>query len=116
MSEEEERRLAAILAGDVAGYSCLMGIDEEGTLAALKRHRRELVDLKIKEHRGRIVKVTGAFGRVVANDPAYAVFRREVKGALGAALDQLPAFDRHPLRCRHPGNLPERVAATRGIV
>ena len=60
MAEERvERRLAAILAGDVAGYSRLMGIDEEGTLAALKRHRRELVDPKIKEHRGRIVKLTG---------------------------------------------------------
>jgi adenylate cyclase len=54
-----ERRLAAIFAGDVAGYSRLMGIDEEGTLAALKRHRRELVDPKIREHRGRIVKLTG---------------------------------------------------------
>jgi adenylate cyclase len=60
MAEERvERRLAAILAGDVAGYSRLMGIDEEGTLAALKRHRRELVDPKIKEHRGRTVKLTG---------------------------------------------------------
>src|SRR6516162_1918474 len=60
MAEERvERRLAAILAGDVSGYSRLMGIDEEGTLAALKRHRRELVDPKIKEHRGRIVKLTG---------------------------------------------------------
>jgi adenylate cyclase len=60
MAEERvERRLAAILAGDVAGYSRLMGVDEEGTLAALKRHRRELVDPKIKEHRGRIVKLTG---------------------------------------------------------
>ena len=60
MAEERvERRLAAILAGDVAGYSCLMGIDEEGTLAVLKRHRRELVDPKIKEHRGRTVKLTG---------------------------------------------------------
>lgn len=54
-----ERRLAAILAADVAGYSRLMGVDEEGTLAALKAHRRELVDPKIAEHRGRIVKNTG---------------------------------------------------------
>jgi adenylate cyclase len=54
-----ERRLAAILAADVAGYSRLMGIDEEGTLAALKACRRELVDPKIAEHRGRIVKTTG---------------------------------------------------------
>jgi TolB-like protein/class 3 adenylate cyclase/Tfp pilus assembly protein PilF len=54
-----ERRLAAILAADVAGYSRLMGVDEEGTLARLKALRRELADPKIKEHRGRIVKTTG---------------------------------------------------------
>jgi adenylate cyclase len=53
------RRLAAILAADVAGYSRLMGTDEEGTLARLKALRRELVDPKVKEHRGRIVKTTG---------------------------------------------------------
>src|SRR6201981_3893221 len=53
------RRLAAILAADVAGYSRLMGADEEGTLARLKAHRRELVDPRIGEHRGRIVKTTG---------------------------------------------------------
>ncbi len=54
-----ERRLTAILAADVAGYSRLMGIDEEGTLAALKKVRREVVDLKIAEHRGRIVQTSG---------------------------------------------------------
>ncbi len=60
MAEERvERRLAAILAADVAGYSRLMGVDEEGTLAALKRHQREMFDPKIREHRGRIVKTTG---------------------------------------------------------
>jgi adenylate cyclase len=53
------RRLAAILAADIAGYSRLMGVDEEGTLARLKAHRRELIDPKIGEHRGRIVKTTG---------------------------------------------------------
>ncbi|MBV8892126.1 MAG: adenylate/guanylate cyclase domain-containing protein, partial [Acidobacteria bacterium] len=53
------RKLAAILAADVAGYSRLMGEDEEGTLAALKAIRRELGDPKVKEHRGRIVKTTG---------------------------------------------------------
>jgi adenylate cyclase len=57
--ERVERRLAAILAVDVAGYSRLMGEDEEGTLAALKAIRRELGDPKIVEHRGRIVKTTG---------------------------------------------------------
>ena len=54
-----ERRLAAILAVDVAGYSRLMGEDEEGPLAALRAVRRELGDPKIAEHRGRIVKTTG---------------------------------------------------------
>ena len=54
-----DRRLAAIFAGDIAGYSRLMSIDEEGTLRQLKGHRKELVDPKITEHRGRIVKTTG---------------------------------------------------------
>ena len=53
------RRLAAILAADVAGYSRLMAADEEGTHERLQAHLRELVDPKIKEHRGRIVKSTG---------------------------------------------------------
>jgi adenylate cyclase len=53
------RKLAAILAADVVGYSRLMGCDEAGTLAALKTHRRELIDAKIAEHQGRIVKTTG---------------------------------------------------------
>jgi adenylate cyclase len=53
------RRLAAILAADVAGYSRLIGGDEEGTLARLKAHRRELIDPKIAERKGRIVKTTG---------------------------------------------------------
>jgi adenylate cyclase len=65
-----ERRLAAVLAADVAGYSRLMGADEEGTLAALRAHQRELLDPKIAEFRGRIVKTTGdglliEFGSVV---------------------------------------------------
>src|ERR1700693_2723472 len=57
--ERGERKLTAILAADVAGYSRLMGADEEGTLAALRAVRRELSDPKISEHRGRIVKSTG---------------------------------------------------------
>src|SRR5262245_32191066 len=65
-----ERRLAAILAADVAGYSRLMGADEEGTLERLKALRRDVLDLKIAEHRGRLVKTTGdgllvEFGSVV---------------------------------------------------
>jgi adenylate cyclase len=54
-----ERRLAAIFAADVAGYSRLISADEEGTLERLKAHRRELIDPKIAEHQGRIVKTTG---------------------------------------------------------
>ena len=54
-----QRRLAAILAADVAGYSRMVGADEVGTLAALKAHRRELIDPKIAKHHGRIVKTTG---------------------------------------------------------
>src|SRR5207244_3911925 len=65
-----ERRLAAILAADVAGYSRLTGIDEEGTHVRLKQHLLTLVDPKIAEHRGRVVKYTGdgllaEFGSVV---------------------------------------------------
>jgi adenylate cyclase len=59
MKQPVERRLAAILAADVAGYSRLMGADEEGTHHRLKAHVRELIDPKIREHRGRIVKNTG---------------------------------------------------------
>ena len=59
MTERVERRLAAILAADVAGYSRLIGVDEEGTLAALKSLRKSLIDPKTADHHGRIVKRTG---------------------------------------------------------
>jgi adenylate cyclase len=59
VEERVQRRLAAILATDVAGYSRLMGADEEGTLAQLKAHRREVIDPTIAAHNGRIVKTTG---------------------------------------------------------
>ncbi len=54
-----ERRLAAILAADMVGYSRLMEADEAGTIARQKTHRTELIDPKIAEHSGRIVKTTG---------------------------------------------------------
>jgi adenylate cyclase len=54
-----ERRLTAILAADVAGYSRLMGADESGTLAALDTLRTDFINPKISEHQGRIVKLTG---------------------------------------------------------
>ena len=60
MAEERvQRRLAAILVADVVGYSRLMGEDETGTLAALKAHRKELIEPKSAEYHGRIVKLTG---------------------------------------------------------
>src|SRR5438477_12784819 len=58
-TERVERRLAAILAADVAGYSRLMGADEEDTHKRVKAHLSELIDPKVSEHRGRIVKNTG---------------------------------------------------------
>ena len=58
-SQLPERRLAAILAADVVGYSRLIGLDEEGTLARIKAFRDNLMDRKIAANRGRIVKTTG---------------------------------------------------------
>ena len=59
MNKPTQRRLAAIVSADVVGYSRLMGVDEVGTLAALRAHRPELIDAKIAEHGGRIVKTMG---------------------------------------------------------
>lgn len=56
---DEERRLTTILSADVVGYSRLMGADEAGTLAALKAHRRELIEPKAAQYRGRTVKLMG---------------------------------------------------------
>jgi TolB-like protein/class 3 adenylate cyclase/tetratricopeptide (TPR) repeat protein len=58
-SDQVRRKLAAILAADIVGYSRLMGVDETGTLARLKDYRRELIDPKNKQYRGRVVKTTG---------------------------------------------------------
>ena len=71
-TQDVERRLAAILAADVVGYSRLMEADEPGTLAALTAHREELIEPKIAEHNGRIVKLMGdgilvEFASVVEN-------------------------------------------------
>src|SRR5215472_14386541 len=82
------RRLAAILAADVAGYSRLMGADEEGTHERLQRHLRELVDPKIKEHRGRTVKNTG--------DGFLAEFASVVDAVRSAAEIQRGMPDREP--------------------
>jgi adenylate cyclase len=82
------RRLAAILAADVAGYSRLMGADEEGTHERLKAHLRELVNPKIDEHRGRIVKNTG--------DGFLAEFASVVDAARCAVEIQRGMVDREP--------------------
>jgi adenylate cyclase len=83
------RRLTAILAADVAGYSRLMGTDEEGTHERLKGHLRELVEPKIAEHRGRIVKNTG--------DGFLAEFA-SVVGAVRCAVEiQRGMADREPV-------------------
>jgi class 3 adenylate cyclase/pimeloyl-ACP methyl ester carboxylesterase len=70
VGSQVERRLAAILAADIVGFSSLMGLDEVGTLRNLKAHRRELIDPAITSHHGRIVKTTGdgllvEFGSIV---------------------------------------------------
>src|SRR5436309_5161877 len=82
------RRLSAILAADVAGYSRLMGADEEGTLERLKAYRRQLIDPKIREHRGRIVKTTG--------DGLLAEFASVVDAVRCAAELQRGMLDREP--------------------
>ena len=84
----QSRRLAAILAADVAGYSRLMGGDEEGTLERLKAHRRQLIDPKIAEHRGRIVKTTG--------DGLLAEFASVVDAVRCAAEVQREMLDHEP--------------------
>ena len=78
------RRLTAILAADVAGYSRLMGADEEGTHERLQAHLRELVNPKIADHRGRIVKNTG--------DGLLAEFAKSAGRPLGLPMTSLPTI------------------------
>src|ERR1700730_5758399 len=82
------RRLAAILAADVAGYSRLMGTDEEGTHERLKGHFQQLINPKIKEHQGRVVKNTG--------DGFLAEFASVMDAVRGAAEVQRGMIDREP--------------------
>ena len=67
------RRLAAIVAADIAGYSRLIGMDEEGTLARVKRQRREIIEPTISEHHGRLVKYTGDGFLAMFDSPVEAV-------------------------------------------
>ncbi|MGB8109715.1 MAG: adenylate/guanylate cyclase domain-containing protein, partial [Pseudolabrys sp.] len=84
--------MAAILAADVAGYSRLMGVDEEGTHAALKEYRHEIIDPKIAEHRGRVVRIIGdgllvEFASVIAA-VRWAVEVQRAMGERNAGLSQ----------------------------
>jgi adenylate cyclase len=98
MKQPVERRLAAILAADVAGYSRLMGVDEEGTHERLKAHLGQLVEPKIKEHRGRTVKNTGdgmlvEFPSVVDAVRCAVAVQREMAGRNAATpVDQRIEF------------------------
>lgn len=94
-----ERRLAAVMAADVAGYSRLMGRDEEGTLARLKSIRAHLIDGKMAEHRGRIVKTTGdgflaEFASAV--DAARCAF--DIQSNMGAQNADVPSDQRIEFR------------------
>ena len=82
-----ERKLAAIVAADIAGYSRLMGADEDGTHTQLKAHRRTLVDPKIREHRGQIIKTPSVTGLPVSIpfEPFRRRFRASVRGRRWAA-------------------------------
>jgi adenylate cyclase len=93
-AERVERKLSAILAADVAGYSRLMGVDEEGTLARLTAHRRELFDPAIARHRGRIVKTTG--------DGLLAEFASVVDAVRCAAEVQAGMAERNAGGCGNP--------------
>ena len=98
-AERVERKLAAILAADVAGYSRLMGADEEGTLARLKAHRRGLIDPKIAEYRGRIVKTTGDGMLVEFASPVEAVrCAGEIQKAMRQREGSLPEDQRIEIR------------------
>src|SRR5262245_22483578 len=86
-TEHVERRLAAILVADVAGFGRLMRVDEEGALARLKAHRRDLIDPKIAAHRGRIVNTAG--------DGLLAEFSSVVDAVRCAAEMQRAMIDRN---------------------
>jgi class 3 adenylate cyclase/pimeloyl-ACP methyl ester carboxylesterase len=104
-----ERRLAAILALDVVGYSRLIGIDEEGTVAALKACRRKLIDPKISEHRGRIVKTTGD-GALVEFASAVEATRCALEIQRGAAQRNVSIPKDHRIEFRIGINIGDVIA------
>ncbi len=94
-----ERRLTAILAADVVGYSRLMGVDEAGTLAALKAHRAELIDPKTHQYNGRTIKLMGDGALMEFPSVVEAVaFAVEVQMAISARNTDLPEDRRIHLR------------------
>jgi adenylate cyclase len=102
-----ERRLAAILAADVAGYSRLVGADEEGTLSRLKALRAEVIDPKIADHHGRIVKTTGD-GLLVQFASVVDALRcaAEIQAAMAESNAPLPVDKRIDLRIGiHQGDI-----------
>ena len=102
VSPRVERRLMAVLAADVAGYSRLVGADEEGTLAQWKAHWRELIAPKIAEHRGRIVRIAGD-GLLVEFASAVAAVRCavEIQRAIAGRNTHVPQERRIEFRNRH---------------
>src|SRR6516164_201905 len=102
-----ERRLAAIFAADVAGYSRLIGADEEGTLTRLMAHRRELIEPKIAEHQGRLVKTTG--------DGVLAEFASPVK-AVRCAIEVQHAMAERNADVPQQGRIEFRIGINLGDV
>ena len=117
MSDERvERRLAAVLAADIAEYSRLMGADEEGTLARLKAVRKSIVDPAITSHRGHIVKTTGD-GMLVEFASAVDAVRHavEVQRCMAQQNAAVPQNQRIEFRigihwgsCRATGRMPSQ--------
>jgi TolB-like protein/class 3 adenylate cyclase len=112
--ERVERRLAAILAADVAGYSRLMGADEEGTHARLKAHLADLVYPKIEEHRGRVVKNTGdGFLAEFASVVDAVRFAAEVQESMAEREPEVP--DNRHIRFRIGINIGDVIAEEHDI-
>jgi adenylate cyclase len=102
-----QRRLAAVLAADVVGFSTLMGEDEEGTLAQVKSLRREIIETRAVEHHGRIVKTTGDGFLVEFSSPTESVqCAVEMQEALASRAADKSA---HPLQLRIGINLGEII-------
>ena len=99
--ERAQRRLAAILAADVLGYSRLMGADEEGTLAALKSRRKEVLEPVVARHRGRVFKIAGDGVLVEFASAVHAVqCAIDLQERMAAANGELPAARHRPAHRR----------------